>query len=133
MCGQQFVETMGLANGGDAFLLAANTAANAGATSANCEIPAIAGQTCLQTAADTCSFIQIPGGSLNPITATSDGDVFCGTFLSQTNGANPAIANQNAPSAITTTPFTLRHASLGNTNAVAQVGFSLDVTQLSQC
>jgi len=133
MCGQTFAETV--LTTGDAFQLAGmtNPTTAAGANAANCRQTGTgnANTACLNTAADTCSFIQIPGGSLNPITAASNDDVFCGFFLSQTNAA----AAPATTSVIKTTirPFTLRHASLGNTASPAQAGFSLDVTQISQC
>jgi len=133
MCGQQFAETMGIPNNGDAFQLGAqaNAIANGGASHALCLVPANGGANCLTAAGDTCSFIQIPGASPYPITATANEDIFCGALLSANSGTVAAIGTS---SVITTTkkPFTLRHASLGNTNT-AQVGFSLDVTQLSQC
>jgi len=138
MCGQTFAETV-LATG-DAFQLGGMTtpAANAGATAANClqTLATINANTaCLTTNADTCSFIQIPGG--NPLSATGNDDVFCGFFLSQTDAAAiTGIATLPTTTSViktTTKPFTLRHAVLGNTQAVPQAGFSLDVTQISQC
>merc|ERR1711997_796661 len=99
---------------GNAFELAtvinANPETVAGATTATCAM-AQGPAACLAAAANTCSFIQIPGGSTIPnVAGTSDGDYFCGQFLNPTNSATVAAA-------VTTTrrPFTLRHAVLGNT------------------
>jgi len=129
MCGQQFAETT--LTTGDAFSLLSMTSAiaNAGTGVANCLV-SNTGNACLAAATDICSFIQIPGSSPNPATTTNNGDVYCGAFLSNTD---QATINAGLTSAITTTrkPFTLRYASLGNTNSatLVQSGFSLDVTQ----
>jgi len=133
MCSQQFAEST-LASGKDAFLLSrsASTATISGAVAANCLVSISDGSTaCDGSNTNSCSFIIIPGGSLNPVTDKSNEDIFCGMFLSQQNGGTAATET----SAITTTrtPFTLRHASLGSTgaaNAILLAGFSLDVTQL---
>lgn len=125
MCGMQFTESS-VDAGKDAFSLdAAGAGANAiksQSLGTKCAMNAAA--VCANAAANTCSFIQIPGASLND--ANGDSDIFCGAFLNPTNeGLNKA--------AVTTTrrPFELRHVVVGNTANIAAgiAGFSLDATQ----
>jgi len=77
---------------------------------------------CLNAAADTCSFIQIPGSnSLAGVT-----DLYCGMFLnSGTNAGTGATTNELVTSNLR--PFRFRYAVLGNSAALG--GYSLDVSQ----
>lgn len=128
MCGLQFSESV-LANGADAFDLDSKTTAlSASASSLQ--------TTCAQEAANqcgtvnggnlqTCDYIEIPGGSIVPNTATSAGDLFCGAFLNPTDAATQSAA-------VTTTrrPFELRHVVVGVRDNSAEAGYSLDATQV---
>lgn len=126
MCGMQFVEST-LDAGKNAFSLDAKTAAlqlMAQATTVSCQMDAAA--VCAAAAGNTCSFIQIPGGSMN--VANSDSDVFCGEFL---NPMGTATIVGGAAVNTVRKPFELRHVVVGNTANAANglAGFSIDATQ----
>lgn len=122
MCGMQFTESVtdGVAN---AFQLddANGNVIKSGSTTTTCAMDGA--DVCGNAVADTCSYIQIPGGSLN--TANGNGDVFCGDFLNPTMGAVGAAAVFT-----TMKPFELRHVVVGNTLRVntGLAGFSIDAT-----
>lgn len=132
MCGMQFTQST-LDAGKDAFSLDAaggNPAmqAMAASLSANCAMNGAA--VCGAAAANTCSYVQIPGASLNK--ATGNSDMFCGELLNPLNAATIV-----GGAAVTTVrkPFELRAVVVGNTANGATApnaglaGFSLDATQ----
>lgn len=86
---------------------------------ANCAVTMNAGNAmCLIAAADTCSFVQIPGSNGAAIV----NDLYCGMFLNSgaAAGVNEVVSSQMKP-------FRFRYAVLGNSAALG--GYSLDVTQ----
>jgi len=124
MCGMQFTESL-VDAGKDAFLLDAANGNAIKATSLQVNCAQDGGDVCGNAAGNTCSYIQIPGGSLNA--AIGDSDMFCGAFLNPTNDA------ENSAAVITTRkPFELRHLVVGNTarQNTGLSGFSLDATQV---
>ena len=50
---------------------------------------------CLNAAADTCNFVQIPGSNASVINTIGGDDIYCGQFLN--NGVD-AVTNQAVPS-----------------------------------
>lgn len=124
MCGINYTPS-NVATGQNAFQLGVSQAVIANVIKAqqgltNCQLSlANAATACLNAAADTCNFVQIPGS--NP--AAGVNDVYCGMFL---NAGVDGLTNEVVTT--TTKPFRFRYAVMGN-SANPLAGFSFDATQ----